>query len=77
MELAVKNGIRSIAFPSISTGVYCFPVSEAAKIAVETSKAFVSEHPGELDIIKWVLFDDTTFSAYKAVIEKATVKTAE
>ncbi len=77
LELAVKNGIRSIAFPSISTGVYCFPVSEAAKIAVETSKAFVSEHPGELDIIKWVLFDDTTFSAYKAVIEKAAVKTAE
>ena len=70
LELAVKNGIRSIAFPSISTGIYGFPIDEAAKIAVETSKAFVSEHPGELDVIKWVLFDDITFAAYKDAIEK-------
>lgn len=70
LELAVKNGIRSIAFPSISTGIYGFPIDEAAKIAVETSKTFVSEHHGELDVIKWVLFDDITLAAYKDAIEK-------
>ena len=36
MKLAMDNGIRSIAFPSISTGVYSFPVELAAKIAVHT-----------------------------------------
>ena len=36
MKLAMENGIRTIAFPSVSTGVYCFPVERAAKIAVNT-----------------------------------------
>ena len=40
MKIAVENGIRTIAFPSISTGVYCFPVERAAKIAVDTVHSF-------------------------------------
>ena len=40
LKLAYENGIRSIAFPSISTGVYRFPVDEAAKIAVREISAF-------------------------------------
>ena len=63
--MPVENGIRSIAFPSISTGIYCFPLEEAAKIAVGTVKKFIEEHPGELDVVKWVLFDDRTFEAYE------------
>ncbi len=70
LELAVKNGIRRIAFPSISTGIYQFPLEEAARIAVHTTKEFVSEHPGELDVIKWVLFDDRTFEAYRKELER-------
>ena len=69
LELAVKNGIRSIAFPSISTGIYGFPLDRAADIAVRTTKQFVSEHPGEIDVIKWVCFDDTTLKAYEDQIE--------
>lgn len=65
LELAVENGIRSIAFPSISTGIYSYPLGEAAEIAVRTAKQFVVEHPGELDVIKWVLFDDNTLQAYE------------
>ncbi len=64
LELAVKHGIRKIAFPSISTGIYAFPVAEAAQIAVRTAKEFTDSHPGELDLIKWVLFDDKTYGAY-------------
>lgn len=64
LQLAADNGIRSIAFPSISTGVYHFPLREAAGIAVRTVKKIVQQHPGELDEIKWVLFDDTTLKAY-------------
>lgn len=69
LELAVKKGIRKIAFPSISTGIYQFPLDEAVKIAVCTAKEFVSEHPGELDVIKWVLFDSRTFDAYREELD--------
>lgn len=64
LELAVENGIRSIAFPSISTGVYHFPLNEAAEIAVETVKDFVSKHPDKFDVIKWVLFNEYSLKAY-------------
>ena len=71
LELAVENNIRSIAFPSISTGIYHFPLEEAARIAVGTARSFIEEHPGKLDVIKWVLFDDNTYSVYSDVIDSA------
>ena len=67
LELAVENGCRSIAFPSISTGVYQFPLEEAAAIAVTTAREFAEEHPDSLDRILWVLFDERTLAAYKKV----------
>ena len=70
LELAVENGIRSIAFPSISTGIYHFPLDEAAVIAIATAKKFVADHPGELDMVKWVLFDDVTFGVYERELER-------
>ena len=68
LELAVQYGIKSIAFPSISTGVYHFPLEEAAYIAVSTARAFADRHPGSLEVIKWVLFDSRTFEAYQKEI---------
>ena len=68
LALAAENGCRSIAFPSISTGVYHFPLDEAAAIAVQTARQFVAEHPDSLDVIKWVLFDARTLAAYEKVI---------
>lgn len=71
LEVAVENGVRSVAFPSISTGVYRFPLEQAAGIAVETARAFVAEHPDALDLIKWILFDERTKAAYdRALLEK-------
>lgn len=69
MELALENKIRRIAFPSISTGIYHFPVEEAARIAVGTVKKFAAMYPGKFDVIKWVLFDDKTFQVYKNELE--------
>ncbi len=69
LTLAVGNGIRSIAFPSISTGVYSYPLDEAAAIAVKTAKEFAAAHPGALDLVEWVLFDDYTYEVYKTEIE--------
>ena len=45
LQLAADNGITSIAFPSISTGVYGYPVEEAAVIAVREVRAFLTTHP--------------------------------
>lgn len=71
LALAVENGIRSIAFPSISTGIYHFPVDEAAEIAVSTAKRFAADNPGKLDVIKWVLFDKDTLEIYERELERA------
>lgn len=64
LKLALDNGIRSVAFPSISTGVYGYPVELAAKAAVNTVRGFLSEHPDAFDRILWVLFDERTYRAY-------------
>lgn len=69
LELAAKNGIRTIAFPSISTGIYHFPLDEAAKIAVQTVRDYIASHPEALDLIKWVLFDNVTLEMYQREIE--------
>lgn len=68
MMIAVENGIRTIAFPSISTGVYCFPVERAAKIAVDTVHRFLQENPDSFDLVEWVLFNDQAASAYETEV---------
>ena len=58
MQLALENGIRKIAFPSIATGIYHFPVELAAKIAVQTVAGFLDENKEKFDLVEWVLFDE-------------------
>ena len=70
MQIALEHGIRSIAFPSISTGVYRFPVELAAKIAVKTVGRFLADNENRFDSVEWVLFDDKTESAYEAEVKK-------
>lgn len=64
MQLALENGIRTVAFPSVSTGVYHFPIDKAAEIAIRTVKEFMDEHKNDFDFVEWVLFDDATKRAY-------------
>ena len=71
LQLCMEHGIRSVALPSISTGVYHFPLQEAAEIAVWTAREFVTQNPEALDQIMWVLFDSGTFDVYRAEIEHA------
>lgn len=70
LALAVQNNIRTIAFPSISTGIYRFPVERAAKIAVATVKAFLQENPDTIDEVLWVLFDEKTESIYEKEVKE-------
>ena len=65
-----QHGIRSIAFPSISTGVYSFPVELAAKIAVHTVNRFLQDNPDWFDLVEWVLFDTHTESVYESEVDK-------
>ncbi|MBQ7067520.1 MAG: O-acetyl-ADP-ribose deacetylase [Lachnospiraceae bacterium] len=69
LQVAFENGIRTIAFPSISTGVYHFPVELAAKIAVHTVERFLEAHENSFDLIEWVLFDDNTDSVYEKEVD--------
>lgn len=70
LTVAVENGIRTVAFPSISTGVYGYPVDKAAKVAVHAVNRFLSDNPGKIDIVYWVLFDDKTLRIYEAEVDK-------
>lgn len=69
LQLAAERDIRSIAFPSISTGVYSYPVNEAAEVAVHAAAEFVLAHPETIDEIVWVLFDAGTKAAYDRALE--------
>ena len=71
LETAMAHGIRKIAFPSISTGVYGYPVHSAAKTAVSTVRKFLKEHPDAFDTVRWVLFDPVTFQAYQDQIQSS------
>lgn len=70
LQVAVDRGIRTIAFPSISTGVYSYPLEEAAEIAVRTVKEFYLNHQDDLDFVRFVLFDPITRKAYDEAIAK-------
>lgn len=70
LEVAMDNGIKKIAFPSISTGVYHFPVDQAASIAVDEVRKVISEQPEAFELIKWILFDEETKAAYDAALNE-------
>ena len=68
LELSVQHVCRSIAFPSLSTGAYRFPVDLAAEHALDEVRQFLEGHAGELHV-RFVLFDAGTLSAYARVLE--------
>lgn len=69
LKLAVENGIRSIAFPAISTGVYSFPPERAAGIAVAEVKNFLKNN-NSIDKVIFVCFDEINYGLYNALLEK-------
>ncbi|KPJ65036.1 hypothetical protein AMJ44_11255, partial [candidate division WOR-1 bacterium DG_54_3] len=61
--LAAERGVRTIAFPSISTGAYRYPLSEAAPIAIQAVKDFLKQETSIKEVY-FVLFNDQTYEAY-------------
>ncbi|MDE0426230.1 O-acetyl-ADP-ribose deacetylase [Candidatus Poribacteria bacterium] len=69
LRLAIENGIQSIAFPAISTGIYGYPTEKAAVVALMAVKGFVQEeNPVALREIQFVLFDEATHTHYVDVM---------
>lgn len=63
LKLAVSKGLKTIAFPSISTGAYGYPIEEASRIAVGTVKAFL-DNEDRLEMVIFVLFSDRDLEVY-------------
>lgn len=68
LKLAVENGIETIAFPNISTGIYGFPKKKAAEIAVKTVTEFLSENE-QIKTVFFVCFDHENFELYKFLLK--------
>ena len=67
MALAAENGVRSIAFPSISTGAYRFPIERVARIAVETVGECLEE-PTSVEQVRFVCFSERDLKVYQAIL---------
>jgi O-acetyl-ADP-ribose deacetylase len=71
LEIAAANNLHNIAFPSISTGVYSYPVPQAARIALQTVYDFAQDNT-QLELVRFVLFDRRTFQGYADALNKIT-----
>jgi O-acetyl-ADP-ribose deacetylase (regulator of RNase III) len=71
LELCTQHKISSIAFPSISTGIYGYPVEEASRVALRTVRDYLKDHP-EIKLVCFVLFDSTTYRAYEEALKELT-----
>ncbi len=67
LRLASSKGIKSVSFPSISTGAYGYPLEDAAKIALSTTKTFLEKH-AEIDLVRFVLFGQKALTVYEKVV---------
>ncbi|PRR73944.1 O-acetyl-ADP-ribose deacetylase [Neomoorella humiferrea] len=68
LKLAKEREIKSLAFPSISTGAYGFPVERAARIAMATVKDFLTRNPAAFEEVRFVLFSPEALKAYEGAL---------
>ena len=69
LRIAAKLGLRTVAFPSISTGIYGYPVEEAATVALTTVASCLTSEPGAPSRVLFVLFDTFTFATYAGALD--------
>lgn len=68
LEIASENGCKTVDFPSISTGVYHFPLDKASQIAIKAISEYLFEHP-EIERVRMVCFDERTKDYYENALE--------
>ncbi len=64
LELAAQHGLESVAFPAISTGIYGYPLDEAAPIALDTVRGFLQQNTS-VRLVRFVLFDERAYTAFE------------
>jgi O-acetyl-ADP-ribose deacetylase (regulator of RNase III) len=69
LELCSEHNVSSVALPSISTGVYGYPVEEASRIALSTVTDYLEKRQ-DIKVIRFVLFDSRTYQTYVAVLKE-------
>ena len=69
LEVADENGLRSIAFPAISTGIYGYPLDQATEIAVRTVRETIRNHPN-VEVVRFVCFSETDLHEYQKVLSE-------
>jgi O-acetyl-ADP-ribose deacetylase (regulator of RNase III) len=72
LKLAAEHKLKSISFPSISTGIYGYPVDKAAKVALDAVIAFLHDKSNPLEEVYFVLYDSKTFNAYSTKLAEVT-----
>lgn len=70
LEVALENGIRTVAFPSVSTGAYGYPTRQAAAVALRTVRDFIDGNQGRLDLVRFVLFSRADFEVYAEALRE-------
>jgi O-acetyl-ADP-ribose deacetylase len=70
LRLASENGIKTIAFPNISTGIYGFPKEQASKIAVSAVADFLSNNKTSVENVIFVCFDRENYELYQKLVFK-------
>ena len=68
LELASENKLKSVAFPSISTGAYGYPLEEAAPVALRTVMDYLKSHP-DIQLVRFVLFGKEAYQAYEKALK--------
>ena len=67
LQVAVENGIKTLAFPAISCGAYGYPIEEAAKIAVKTTREFLA-NDSMIEKVIFALFSEDLYQAYQIIV---------
>jgi len=71
LEVAVQHGIKTIAFPAVSCGVYGYPIEEASKIALNAVKEFLETHPDcGITLVRFVMFGNDTYIPFSATLRE-------
>ncbi|MGA4838752.1 O-acetyl-ADP-ribose deacetylase [Streptomyces sp. G45] len=68
LRVAAAVGARTVAFPAVSTGVYGWPMDDAARIAVHAVRETLAEEPGPVEEVRFVLFDDAAYRTFEEAL---------
>ena len=70
LRVAAKDKLKSVAFPSLSTGIYGYPLDEAAPVALNAVAKFLVSQEHQLDLVRFVLFDEASLEAFEIALSR-------